>query len=71
MAASNYNNLNEAFDFSLDAVEFKQALCQKLERMMSASVQELDDDDLEFLNAAGAPFCMDDTDDEAERPLRR
>lgn len=62
MAESNHS-LNEAFDFSQDAAEFKEALWHRLQDMMDSSIQELEDDDLEFLNAAGTPFSMDFTDD--------
>lgn len=54
---------NEAFDFSLDAGEFRKSLWQQLQGMMSSSVHELDDDDLEYLNAAGTPFSTDMSDD--------
>lgn len=57
MIESNYSP-NEAFDFSLEAGAFKKALWQQLQNMMSASIQELDDDELTSLNAAGTPLHM-------------
>ena len=64
MAKSNHRP-NEAFDFSLEAGEFKKALWQQLQGMMASSVHELDDDDLEYLNAAGTPFNVNLPDDES------
>ena len=64
MAKSNYSP-NEAFDFSLEAGAFKKALWQQLQDMMASSVHELDDDDLEYLNAAGTPYSVNLPDDES------
>ena len=58
MTESNFHP-DEAFDFSLEAGEFRAHLWQQLKDMMNSSIQELDDDDLEFLNAAGSPFSME------------
>ena len=56
--------LREAFDFSRDAQAFKVRLWKQLqEQMASLSVQELDDDDLELINAAGTPFTVPDQND--------
>lgn len=63
MAKSNHCP-NEAFDFSLEEGRFKEALWQQLQAMMASSIQELDDDDLECLNAAGTPYKMNAPDDE-------
>lgn len=63
MAKSDHS-ANEAFDFSLEAGAFKKALWQQLQGMMASPVQELDDDDLEFLNAAGTPYNTNLPDDE-------
>jgi len=48
MSAQTNNN----FDFSLDALEFKKKLEMQLRQMM---LQELDDDELDCVNAAGLP----------------
>ena len=50
-----------AFDFSQNALEFKARLWKTLKTKMAlTSVQELDDDDLEWVNAAGMPVNPDD-----------
>ena len=46
-------NMAEAFDFSKDAAEFRARLWEKLcSEMAEHSVQPLEDDDLEWVNAA-------------------
>lgn len=53
MAVSN-RNIQNAFDFSLDAGDFQKRLWQQLkEKMDAAAIQMLDNDDLEWVNAAG------------------
>lgn len=48
------NQQNNPFDFSQDALDFKARLWKKLQaRMAAAAVQELEDDDLEWVSAAG------------------
>lgn len=43
-----------AFDFSQDALDFRTRLWKKLKTQMTmTSVQELEDEDLEWINAAG------------------
>lgn len=45
-----------AFDFSQDALDFKARLWKKIQTQSAAtSVEELEDDDLEWVNAAGMP----------------
>ena len=44
----------QPFDFSLDALCFKKQLAKRLLEAAARSVQ-LEDDDLEFVNAAGVP----------------
>ena len=59
MAGVNQQNRN-AFDFSQDALEFRARLWKKLQtRMAMTSVQELEDDDLEWVNAAGMPVTRE------------
>lgn len=55
MAKTNFSP-NEAFDFSLEAADFKKKLWQQLQDMMHSPIVELADDDLAQLNAAGSPF---------------
>ncbi len=60
VAEMNRQNGN-AFDFSQSALEFKARLWKKLKTKMTLTyVQELDDDDLEWVNAAGMPVNPDD-----------
>ena len=59
VAGVNQQNRN-AFDFSQDALDFKARLWKKLQtRMAMTSVQELEDDDLEWVNAAGMPVTRE------------
>ena len=52
-----------AFDFSQDALDFKARLWGKLKtQMTTTSLQELEDDDLEWVSAAGLPVCPEDED---------
>ncbi len=54
----------EAFDFSQEAQLFKKRLWMKLQESMAAqAVQELEDDDLEWVSAAGAPYRQPEQDD--------
>lgn len=55
----------QMFDFSLDAQEFRQRLAEQL-HISCTDVQELADDDLEWVNAAGVPQHVPDDD-----PLKR
>lgn len=60
MAGVNQQNMN-AFDFSHDALDFKARLWKKLKNQMAmTSAQELEDDDLEWVNAAGMPVHPED-----------
>lgn len=53
-----------AFDFSQDALDFRARLWQRIQtRMAVTSVQELEDDELEWVNAAGTPIAPRDQDD--------
>lgn len=53
-----------AFDFSQDALDFRARLWQRIQtRMAVTSVQELEDDKLEWVNAAGTPIAPRDRDD--------
>lgn len=62
MAGVNQQNVN-AFDFSQDALDFKARLWKKLKTQMAmTSVQELEDDDLEWVNAAGMPVPPEEDD---------
>lgn len=62
MAGTNQKNAN-AFDFSQDALGFKARLWKKLQTQMAmTSAQELEDDDLEWVNAAGMPVAPKDRD---------
>ena len=55
MVGVNQQNMN-AFDFSLDAQDFRSRLWKKLKtKMVMTSVQELEDDEREWVNAAGRP----------------
>ena len=50
-------NSREAFDFSQNAQMFKKRLWMQLKECMAAqTVQELEDDDLEWVSAAGMPY---------------
>ena len=50
-----------AFDFSQSVPDFKARLWKKLKTKMAlTSAQELDDDDLEWVNAAGMPVNPED-----------
>lgn len=52
-----------AFDFSQDALDFKARLWGKLKtQMTTTSLQELEDDDLEWVSAAGLPVRPEDED---------
>ena len=52
-----------AFDFSLEAQDFKERLWRRmLEDKPAPALQPLEDDDLEFLNAAGMPCCAEEED---------
>lgn len=54
----------DAFDFSQDAQDFRAQLWRKIQSQMAApSVQELEDDDLEWVHAAGMPVKPDDKPD--------
>ena len=48
-------NLSQFFDFSLDALAFKEKLARQLMQEKTACMVPLEDDDLEFLHAAGVP----------------
>lgn len=62
MAGVNQRSVN-AFDFSQDAQMFKARLWKKLKtQMVMTSVQEVEDDDLEWVNAAGMPVHPEDRD---------
>lgn len=62
MTGVNHQNMN-AFDFSQDAQNFRARLWKKLKTQVTmTSVQELDDDDLEWVNAAGMPVHPADKD---------
>ena len=51
----------DAFDFSQDALAFRAQLWKQLKaQMATTSVQELEDDDLEWVNAAGIPVKPQD-----------
>ncbi len=51
----------ETFDYSLDALDFKQRLHQQLmEKLAASSVEPVDDDDLTWINAAGNPHQAPD-----------
>jgi len=55
--AESFSNLRDAFDFSLNAADFKERLWKQLkEHMESPAVQPLEDEDLEWINAAGTPY---------------
>ncbi|MBQ7850936.1 MAG: hypothetical protein IJ343_14525 [Clostridia bacterium] len=63
MAGINQQNRN-AFDFSQDARDFKARLWKKLQTLKAmTSVQELEDDDLEWVHAAGMPVRPEDEED--------
>ena len=47
------SNPKQHFDFSLDAQAFKERLAQELHIGHAPAVVPLEDDDLEFVNAAG------------------
>lgn len=52
-----------AFDFSQDALDFRARLWKKLKTQMTmTSVQELEDEDLEWINAAGMAVRAEDED---------
>lgn len=52
-----------AFDFSQDALVFRARLWQRIQtRTAVTSVQELEDDDLEWVNAAGMPVAPENRD---------
>lgn len=62
MAGVDQHNRN-AFDFSQDAQAFRVRLWSKIKtQMATASVQELEDDDLEWVNAAGITVRPEDRD---------
>lgn len=62
MAGMNQQSVN-AFDFSQDALDYKARLWKRLQTQMTmTSVQELEDDDLEWVNAAGMPVAPEDRD---------
>ena len=46
----------EAFDFSQDALEFRERLWKKLKACAPEKDQPLEDDDLEWVNAAGVLY---------------
>ncbi len=51
----------DAFDFSQDAQDFRAQLWRRIQAQMTTpSVQELEDDDLEWVSAAGMPVNPDD-----------
>ena len=51
----------DAFDFAQDALLFKAQLWNRIRSQMATpSVQELEDDDLEWVSAAGMPVNPDD-----------
>lgn len=63
MAVGNRPNMN-AFDFAQDAQDFKTRLWKKLKtRMAMTAVYELEDEDLEWVNAAGLYVHPEDSDE--------
>ena len=51
----------DAFDFSQDAQDFRAQLWRKIQvQMATPSMQELEDDDLEWVNAAGMSVAPED-----------
>ena len=53
----------QLFDFSLDALAFKEQLAKKLQQAQKESICPLEDDQLEFIHAAGTglpPLPEDD-----------
>lgn len=62
MTGTNHQNMN-AFDFSQNALDFKERLWKKIQnQMVKAPLEELEDDDLEWVNAAGMPVAPQDRD---------
>ena len=55
------------FDFSLDAQSFKEKLARKLQLTNAPQAIALDDDDLEFVNAAGVAQPVH-RDEKSDRP---
>lgn len=54
----------KAFDFAQGELEFKARLWKKLKTQMAMnSVQALEDDDLDMVNAAGMPVYRENRDD--------
>ena len=51
------------FDFSQDAQRFRAKLWKRLRLREAAAAEELDDDDLTWVNAAGMPIHPEDRDD--------
>lgn len=50
------STMKQHFDFSLDAMAFKEQLAGELRLSHNGEgIEALEDDDLEFLNAAGTP----------------
>ena len=49
------SNPKQHFDFSLDAKAFKERLAQELHISHAKAAMPLEDDELEFVNAAGVP----------------
>lgn len=59
---TNQQNMN-AFDFSQNALDFKERLWKKIQsQMVTAPLEELEDDDLAWVNAAGMPVAPEDRD---------
>ncbi len=55
--------VNQSFDFSLDALFFQKRLLKKLlEEKKRLGATELTDDELEFVNAAGIPTPLKEDD---------
>lgn len=55
------------FDFSLDAQAFQEKLARKLQFTNASQAIALDDDDLEFVNAAGVAQPVH-RDEKSDRP---
>lgn len=61
--ADTRNDMKEHFDFSKDAVMFRQKLWLQLKARMAASpVRALDDDELSMIHAAGMVTPPDEDD---------
>lgn len=61
--AERINIMTNVFDFSLEAQAFKEQLWKKLQASTPVSfLQPLEDDDLEWVNAAGMIHCSKEKD---------